>query len=109
MLKGIYSVSFKSSFGNFGSGIAVFTDAGVYGGDDNYFYKASLNITAGELNGDVQVTHYQGQRNSIFGSLDRFTLRVSGIPSEGNLILTGHVVEAPTQKITIECKKISEL
>lgn len=110
MIEGIYSVSFKSNQNSFGSGIAVFTKEGqVGGGDDNYFYRGTLTVESTRVSGQIQVAHYQGQRNSIFGPLQRFNLNVSADIGGEIMILRGHVVEHPSMMIEIHCRKVSDL
>lgn len=50
-MNGIYSVSFNSSQGQLGTGGVVYIiDGKVYGGDANFYYKGSLDVS-GETDG----------------------------------------------------------
>jgi hypothetical protein len=57
----------------------------------------------------IHVGHHQGERMSIFGSLNEFNLEVSGVPSGESFSLSGHVVEQPNMRITISGRKIGDL
>lgn len=109
MLEGLYSVKFSSNIGNWGAGVALFTNGKVYGGDASYYYAGPATVNGQSVSARIHVGHHQGERMSIFGSLNEFNLEVSGIPSGDSFSLTGHVVEQPNMKITITGRKISEL
>lgn len=109
MLEGMYSVKFSSNVGNWGTGVALFTNGKVYGGDASYYYKGTASVEGQGVSARIRVAHHQGERMSIFGSLNEFNLEVSGAPSGDSFSLSGHVVEQPNMKITITGRKISEL
>lgn len=113
MLEGIYAVNFRSNQQSFGNGIAVFTaDNKVGGGDDNYYYRGFLQVNNSAISGEIEVHHYQGSLNSIFPGVNNYTLTLAGgtqQASGGVLVLTGEVKQFPQMKISIQCKKISDL
>lgn len=109
MLSGIYSVQFSSNLGDFGLGIAVFDKGKINGGDLTYLYRGKYNIEGQAIESEISVSHYQGQRNSVIGSLDRFTLHLTGEASNDKFTLTGNVTEQPQGIITITGTKVAEL
>lgn len=109
-IAGIYVVSFQAKHYEFGSGIAVITEDGrLGGGDSRYFYSATLQQEDGLLSGEVSVVNYQGDRNSVLGSLDTFTLRLSGRAQGFAFTLTGQLVENPNISINLAFKKLKDL
>jgi hypothetical protein len=109
MLEGLYSVKFNSNMGSWGAGVALFTNGKVYGGDASYYYMGTANVEGENVSARIHVGHHQGERMSIFGSLNEFNLEVSGTPSGDSFSLSGHVVEQPNMKITISGRKISAI
>jgi T3SS negative regulator,GrlR len=110
MLSGIFYLTFQSSMGIMGAGLAVFENGYIRGGDDSYLYSgwyksidSALSFTA-----QVDVQYYQGDRGSIFGFLDSFQLEISGSSTEKGLYAEGSVKDQPTFKISLEGVKIED-
>lgn len=110
MIEGLFAVNFTASAGSFGRGVVLFTPEGqVYGGDADYFYKGALQGHEDEVNGRISVANHSGTRNSVFGPVTSFTLNVSGRASGNSFTLVGEVVEMPGTRLSIRCRKVSEL
>ena len=118
MIKGLFAVNFTASRGNFGRGVIVVTPEGqIYGGDADYYYTGTLEQNGGALSGHIAVANHSGERNSVFGPVTQFSLRVSGelAPSSGpsadvvQMNLTAEVVEMPGMQLTIRCRKVSDV
>lgn len=110
MVEALWSVEFQSSFGMHGNGVAVFETGRVFGGDSTMIYVGSFKIENGVIHSEINVkkyAHVQGM-SSVVG-MDSFNLKVSGTPAQNEMILSGHVVEDPTSKITIKAIRRAEL
>jgi len=78
MLEALWSDEFLSNVEGFGAGVVVLESGRIFGGDSQYFYTGTYEVNSGTLSGEINVTHYFGPANSIFGPDQNFTLRVSG-------------------------------
>lgn len=108
-IAGIYVVSFQAKHYEFGSGIAVITEDGrLGGGDSRYYYSATLHEEEGSISGEVKVVNYQGDRNSVLGALDTFTLSLSGRAQGFAFTLAGQLVENPNIAINLAFKKLRD-
>lgn len=118
MAQGLFAVNFTANRGNFGRGVIVITPEGrVYGGDADYYYRGTLEENGGALSGTIVVANHSGERNSVFGPIAQFSLRISGesAPSSGvsadvqHMNLDAEVVEMPGMRLTIHCRKVSDV
>lgn len=105
-LSGLWTVYFESNFQTVGTGVAVFTENRILGGDSYYYYNGKVNFEGNILKADLNVVRFNKAGTAIFGNIDSFNLKVSGEISASNIELKGHMVEQPAMKITIRCKKI---
>lgn len=110
MLEALWSVEFQSSFGMRGTGIAVFETGRVFGGDSSMIYVGSFKVENGVIHSEINVRKYaQVQGMASVVGLDSFNLSVIGTPNRDSLVLSGHVVEDPSRKITIKATRRAEL
>jgi len=110
MLEALWSVEFKSSFGMHGNGVAVIETGRIFGGDSLMIYVGSLKVENGVIHADINVrkyAHVPGMASVV--GLDSFDLKVSGATAQNELLLSGHVVEDPSRKITIKAIRRAEL
>ncbi len=109
-LDGLYSVSFSSGGGDFGTGVVIITNGKVYGGDNRYYYRGSIQGAPDGLSGTLEVVHHQGERASVFGpGLDRFHLEFKGTTFKTSLNLEGRMVGSPEKKLTVNCRRVADL
>jgi hypothetical protein len=109
MLPGIYSVHFQSSLGEFGFGIAVFDNGKINGGDLSHLYKGTYNLDEKAIRMEVLVSQYRDIQKSVFGSLNHFTLKLTGDASDDGFNATGSVTGQPQLNITVTGNRVSEL
>lgn len=110
MLEALWSIEFQSSFGMQGNGVAVFETGRVLGGDSMMIYVGSFRVENDSVQADVNVkkyAHSQGMASVV--GLDNFNLRLTGKPDANQMVLTGHVVEDPSRKITLRALRRAEL
>ncbi len=74
MFNGLWVIEFKSDY-DFGSGVLVFNNGQVLGGDDGYYYAGRINTT-GNIFGEVNVVRYNPNAVLVFGDVDSFTLLI---------------------------------
>lgn len=105
-LEGLWTVAFQSNFQTIGTGVAVFTQDRILGGDTFYYYEGHVNIQGTGAEATIKVVRFNKAGMAIFGNLDSFNLKVSGDIAATEMELHGNMVEQPNMKITIRCKKI---
>ncbi len=88
-----------------GTGVVFLTGNQIFGGDKNYYYIGNYNVSNGFLEGNVDITHFAGDPQLIFGKKLNVRIKISGKIQEPNLKLTGYVIEAPAFKVEINCTK----
>lgn len=107
MTDGLYSVTFRTPRGEQGSGIAVFHDGKVQGGDHAYFYDGTVvEGPLGTADAVIVVRKYAGGE-SVFGNLAEFRLEVTGVANGDRFTLSGHIASSPDQQLTIECIRLA--
>ncbi len=77
-LEALWTVRVVSNLGSGGAGIVVFETGRIFGGDQDYIYLGKYNVTPDgrQLTADVKVSNHSGNRSSIFGPLNQFTLQI---------------------------------
>lgn len=105
-LKGLWTVSFQSNFQTFGTGVVVFTQDRVLGGDSFYYYEGDAKVQGNRAEATIKVVRFNKAGMAIFGNLDSFNLKVSGDIASPEMELHGNMLEQPNMKITIRCTKI---
>ncbi len=106
-LEGLWTVSFQSNFQTFGTGIAVFKDDRLLGGDSFYYYDGQVIVEGNFVTVSIKIVRFNKEGMAIFGNLDSFNLKISGDITPASMELHGNMVEQPNMKITIKCKKIT--
>ncbi len=107
-LEGLWKVFFQSNFQTIGSGVAVFLNDRILGGDSSYYYDGSVKIQGNKAEANINIVRFnKGGMPSIFGNLDSFSLMVSGDIGATDIELHGNMVQQPNMKITIKGKKIT--
>ena len=109
-MNGIFHVTFKSSMGHGGEGLAVVKDGAVNGGDTGYLYQGSLSEADSQISGTLQISRWNRASVSIFGPLERFALELTGMVDAANdgFTVAGGVAGQPGLKITIRGRRIAE-
>jgi len=96
--------------GDFGGGLFVVSQGRLHGGDATYLYLGRCSDYDNSISAEVQVKHYRGPKNSIFGGLSTFKLLLKGVINSDSIIrLSGHVEGVPQLTITLSANKVSSL
>jgi len=106
-LEGLWTVFFQSNFQTLGTGVAVFMNDRILGGDSYYYYDGNVKVQGNKAEANIKVVRFNKAGMAIFGNLDSFNLKVSGDIAATDIELHGNMVEQPNMKITIKGKKIS--
>jgi hypothetical protein len=92
--------------GGAGAGIVIFETGRIFGGDQDYIYLGKYSVTPDgkQLSADVDVSNHSGNRSSIFGPLNQFTLHIEAqVPATTTvgaiMQANGHIVANPMLKI----------
>ena len=109
MHSGIYYVIFTSYTGIFGDGLAVFDNGNIHGGDNRYLYRGHYTVEGNSLTAKIQVSHYRGKLESLFGPLNKYELTLSGNAREERFEMSGHVCGWSERQITIKGQKQADL
>lgn len=109
MQDGIYHVTFSSSMGAGGEGLAVVKNGAVNGGDVGYLYQGNLAATGDQVSGKLQVSRWNQNHVSVFGPLQRFDLALTGRTSAANdgFTVTGGIPNQPGLTITIRGRRLA--
>jgi hypothetical protein len=111
MLEGLWTLQFISNLKNEGSGVLIFKDNKVFGGDNQYYYLGQYEIKNEVLNGIIEIKSHIDNPISIFGSEKSFILTFNS-PIKiigGKLIISGHRTSNINSKISIELTKQNDL
>jgi hypothetical protein len=110
MLEALWTIEFVSDSRSYGTGVIIFDTGRVWGGDASYYYIGTgRSDSNGILHAQIQVTHYNGPPSSIFGPLEKFTVRLEGKVEAPVMLLQGVLGENPERKIAIRCTRREEL
>jgi hypothetical protein len=77
---GLWMAKFSTPLGT-GSGVAVFVNGQILGGDSNYYYSGSYHPHPQDgklLVGTFRVVHFFGPLNNVFGPVREITLSFTG-------------------------------
>jgi hypothetical protein len=79
MKNGIYAVQFGvGATMSKGSGVIVYRDGNVRGGDAGYAYIGNVSGEGGSLSGELEIVRHTPGYPSVFGDVDSFQLSVTG-------------------------------
>lgn len=109
MTSGIFFVQFSVGPQNMGAGLAVISDGDLNGGDETYLYRGHLDVYGSQAKAAIEVTHYRGALNSVFGPLRTFTLDLVGTVNEQAFDVQGTIVGTTNPIIRITGRKVSQL
>jgi hypothetical protein len=96
---------------NIGWGVIVFETDRIFGGDTSFYYVGhyDYNRRDGTLSGEVEVIRHAPGLPFIFGGHDGGRVQLSGRLSEPEMILMGHLVQDPQQRIAVHCRHLHDL
>lgn len=80
MIDGLWSVHFGvPSQHSFGTGVVIFNNGKVYGGDASYYYIGSYKLDTGNVYTNLKIKHHTGDKDNVLGAgIDEVELNLSG-------------------------------
>lgn len=108
MIEGLWTIEFSSPIG-FGTGVVVFTDKRLLGGDEGYYYFGEYTVDDHHIGGKAEVVRFDKNSLSVFGDMDNFTLNLDGKVSENSIVGVASLADRPELKAQIRCTKKAEL
>lgn len=109
-LSGIFTTEFTSNKNLRGSGVAVFVDNALYGGDAAYHVKGRYGYSADKsISANVLIVDYSGNENSVFGPVKSGRLTLKGTFNPEGFTLSGYVKGKPDFTIVINLRKLEGL
>lgn len=109
MTSGIFFVNFSVGSNNLGYGLVTVSNGCINGGDETYLYQGHIDAYGGQAKVTVDVTHYRGPLNSVFGPLQSYTLNLSGTVDEKSFNVRGCIAGTSGPMIQILGKKVASL
>ncbi|WP_243547323.1 GrlR family regulatory protein [Pseudodesulfovibrio tunisiensis] len=107
-MNGIYYIQFGVP-GNGGVGLVVLSDGKAHGGDASYLYAGEYEGQPGGFTAKIDVSHWNGPHNNIFGNVEKISLEMEGEEKGPGLIVgSGHPVGSADQMI-FEMQKLRDL
>lgn len=91
-MEGLWTAEFGSSAGMFGSGVAVFRDGKILGGDNTYFYIGEYTLNGNTFVATLRISPFIEGAESVFKTKGRdLTLELVGaITTDGRATAQGH-------------------
>ena len=109
VLEQLWSVEFVSGLGSEGGGVVVLEKGKILGGNDHYFYVGSYDLMHNMFNATIDVKHYYGANNPIFGNLKEFILKLKGKIDEDEMLLVGNMLEDSSREFHVRLKYHAEV
>jgi hypothetical protein len=109
MTSGIFFVQFSIGPGNVGAGLAVISNGDINGGDATYLYRGHLDSYNKQAKATIEVAHYRGALNSLFGPLRTFTLELGGTADDQVFDVQGVILGTASPVIRIVGQKVAPL
>ncbi len=107
-MNGIYHIRFSVP-GDHGEGLVVLNEGKAHGGDASYLYAGIYQGGPNSFTAEIDVSHWNGPLNSIFGNINNIKLKLTGKEkAPGQITGSGHPVGASVQ-MQFEMRKLRDL
>jgi hypothetical protein len=92
---GLWTAEFRTQ-GDVGTGVVVFANGQIMGGDAHYYYSGSYLEEGVRLEGSVIIKHFSGALTNVFGRLREVRLKLVGTASSTYIIAQGSDPNLPS-------------
>jgi hypothetical protein len=92
---GLWTAEFRVE-GEVGTGVVVFANGQIMGGDAHYYYSGSYLEEGYRIEASVIIKHYSGGLTNVFGRLRELPLKLVGTASGGYIIANGYDQTSPS-------------
>jgi hypothetical protein len=107
---GLWMAEFGSSLGLYGTGVVVFTEERLLGGDSGYYYSGHYQLLDYKnFTAQVEINQYNASYESVFGSsLITGTLVIEGVLTNDIVLATGTLASSPAVALGVKLtRKVS--
>ncbi|MDI6800398.1 MAG: hypothetical protein QMD53_07075 [Actinomycetota bacterium] len=75
----LWTAHFATTTGVPGTGIIVFSEGNLYGGDERHYYFGKYKTLPNQsLEADLKIVHHYGPRDTVFGDEKQYSLKFRG-------------------------------
>jgi len=104
---GLWTIEFSSSTG-FGTGVVVFANGKILGGDAQYHYTGTYSEAGPRLMGEVVVRHYTGPLSNVFEQVQSVRLTVEGSTSRDLITAQGYDPTMPQRRVSLRLRRVTD-
>ena len=107
MIEGLWTAEFGSSTGTFGSGVAVFRDGKILGGDATYYYIGEYQVDGNTLRATIKTFPFIEGAESVFKTVGKtLTIEILGsLTADDRAIAQGHPIGMPDLNFGVKLTK----
>jgi len=109
---GLWSVIFGTANGNTATGVMVFDDERIAGGDSNFYYTGNYRCSGDEITAQIKVAHYGFSTGTIAGPILRggtLHLNFHGRWTAETITADGRLEGAQSASVRCKLTKLEEL
>jgi hypothetical protein len=111
MPNGLWAVEFLSPAGASGTGVVVFRDGQICGGDSSYYYYGEYGAipSTNTFRGRIKIKHHSGPQANIFGPVDEFHLNIEFSVREPWIMGQGVDPASPHRRVSLRLKYLETI
>lgn len=104
MVQGFWTLQFQGPQG-LGTGVAVFVNGKVFGGDTGYTYQGTYTENGNNITARIRVANFNPAVTSVMGVVGNFDLEIAGVLQGNTGNGTGSIPGRPGQlRLTLSKK-----
>jgi len=107
-IEGFWTVDFRSDRGS-GSGVAVFANAKIFGGDNGFTWIGAFEVNGGIVQARLRIHNFNSEIESLLKTLDDYDLDFVGSVSGDVITGTAAVSGQPHLQLSLHLAKRADL
>jgi hypothetical protein len=107
-VNGLWTAEFTTASGA-GTGVVVFVDGRIMGGDAAYYYSGTYQEEGPRLNARLFVKHYAGPLTNVFGQLREVHLTLVASAGGQYIIARAYDPSFPWRQMSIKLQRVQQL